>query len=230
MAPDGESLVYASNQSGEYEIYEMNLTTFESVQLTSRLGESYGPEISPDGSQIVFAVNVRVNDVSSIWIMERDGGNPHMIFRQEGSDAIDPTWSPDGTRILFALGVANAKLLHTMDTNGGDLQMVSDDLRVRGRSDWSADGAIIGAYSGSAPYWSVWFISPDGTNLREMTTSGRDLAPSFSPDSQWMVYTSYGGDNYNLDACEIYIMRVDGSQNTRLTENSYCDWQPRWGP
>ena len=30
--------------------------------------------------------------------------------------------------------------------------------------------------------------------------------------------------------CEIYIIGSDGSDVRRLTDNDYCDWQPRWGP
>jgi TolB protein len=228
LSPDGNSVVFSSNMTGIFEIYELDLSTDILTRLTEHLREAYAPEISPDGTLIVFAANY--TEASSIWLMNRDGSNVHQIFGDPGQDAVDPTWSPDGGRILFALGKLNEKQLFTMTPEGEDVRLVSDTFRTRGRSDWSADNAIIAAYGGYAPRWEIYFIAPDGSNLRQMTFDGRNLAPSFSPDSQWMVYTSYGGDNTNLDACEIYIMRVDGSQNTRLTENDYCDWQPRWGP
>lgn len=228
LSPDGKSVVFSANLTGIFEIYEMDLTSGNPIQLTNNLKEAYGPEISPDGRLIVFAANY--TEASSIWLMDRDGGNVHQIFSDPGQDAVDPTWSPDGKRILFALGKANEKILMTMTTEGTDVRTVSDIFHTRGRSDWSADGAIIAAYAGSAPRWEIYFMNPDGSNLHQMTYSGRNLAPSFSPDSQWMVYTSYGGNNSDLNACEIYIMRIDGSENRRLTENDYCDWQPRWGP
>jgi Tol biopolymer transport system component len=53
--------------------------------------------------------------------------------------------------------------------------------------------------------------------------------PFFSPDGQWIAFTSYF-DRYEVHGCEIYIMRVDGTDLRRLTENDYCDYQPRWGP
>jgi TolB protein len=42
-----------------------------------------------------------------------------------------------------------------------------------------------------------------------------------------MSYRDHPGEG---DGCEIYVMRVDGSELHRLTDNDYCDWQPRWGP
>jgi TolB protein len=228
LSPDGSNVVYASNMTGVYEIYEMELSTGIPKQLTDHLVEAYAPEISPDGISIAFATNA--TGYSSIWLMARDGGNPHRIFGMDGKDCVDPTWSPDGRRILFAAGVGTDKQLFTITPEGGDPRRVSETFRTRGRSDWSADGTIIGAYTWHAPNFEIFFMDPDGSNLRQMTFSGRDLAPSFSPDSQWVVYTSYSGSNDDPNACEIYSMRIDGSQNTRLTNNSYCDWQPRWGP
>jgi TolB protein len=227
LSPDGTRVVFTSNLTTVYEIYEMDLSTGIPVQLTDHLGEVYAPEISPDSQSIVFA-NI-IGDFSSIWLMDRDGGNPHEIFGLDGKDCVDPTWSPDGTRILFAAGMGTDKELLTITPTGADLLLVNETFRTRGRSDWSADGSIIAAYSWSSPNFEIFFMDPDGSNLRQMTFSGRDLAPSFSPDSQWMVYTSYAGNNDNLNACELFIMRIDGSENIQLTENSYCDWQPRWG-
>ena len=227
LSPDGTSVVFTSNLTTVYEIYEMDLSVGIPVQLTDHLGEPYAPEISPDGQSIVFA-NI-ISAFSSIWLMDRDGGNPHEIFRLEGKDCVDPTWSPDGTRILFAAGIGTDKQLFTIAPDGRDPLAVHETFRTRGRSDWSADGAIVAAYSWLSPNFEIFFINPDGSNLRQMTFDGRDLAPSFSPDSQWMVYTSYAGNNDDPNGCELFIMRVDGSQNIRLTNNSYCDWQPRWG-
>jgi hypothetical protein len=33
----------------------------------------------------------------------------------------------------------------------------------------------------------------------------------------------------NEPGSEIYIKRVDGTDLRRLTENGFCDYQPRWG-
>jgi TolB protein len=227
LAPDGRSVVYTSNLTAAYEIYEMDLSTGLPVQLTNLLGEVYAPEISPDGQRIVFA-NI-IGTFSRIWMMDRDGSHPHEIFGLDGKDCVDPTWSPDGTRILFAAGIGTDKQLFTITPTGEDLVPVHDTFRTRGRSDWSSDGSIIAAYSWRSPGFDIFYVDPGGSNLRQMTSGGRNLAPSFSPDSRWMVYTSYAGENIDPDGCELFIMPVDGNQIIQLTHNSFCDWQPRWG-
>jgi len=227
-APDGSSLVYASNRTGQYEVYEMDLNSAASVQLTHGLGEVAAPAISPDGRWIVFADNVKV--FSSIWRMKRDGSDPQEIFGQEGADAMDPSWSPDGSKILFAWGGGTEKQLYTINLDGSGLHRVSADFRTRGRSDWSPDGTLIASYAGSPWHWAMYLIQADGSGLHPIQVGGVALAPSFSPDGEWIVFTGYLDHPGDPDGCEIYVMRLNGSQPVRMTYNNYCDYQPRWGP
>ena len=64
----------------------------------------------------------------------------------------------------------------------------------------------------------------------QLTDGLNNLAPSFSPDGNWITFMSYRDHPQQALGCEIYIMRVDGSDVRRLTDNDICDWQPRWGP
>jgi Tol biopolymer transport system component len=73
-------------------------------------------------------------------------------------------------------------------------------------------------------------MTADGLNARALSPlGGNSQGPSFSPDGQWITFTSYF-DHYGEDnGCEIYIIRTDGADLRRLTDNDYCDYQPRWG-
>jgi hypothetical protein len=47
---------------------------------------------------------------------------------------------------------------------------------------------------------------------------------------RWIALTAYTDvTNKDESSCEIYILRVDGSESRRLTTNHYCDYQPRRG-
>lgn len=227
MSPDGKSIVYASfREPNIYEIYEMDIASGAVTQLTDRLGNLNGPEISPDGSKIVFKLSTA--NSNQLWLMERDGNNPRQIPNASGWD---PTWSPDGNSILFASDMQGAIQLYTIKLDGSELQKVSDLPAIRGRSDWSPDGSFIVTYSGQPWKRDVFIMNADGSNARMLTpTGGNSQGTSISPDGQWVAFTSYF-DNYGDDhGCEIYIMRVNGTDVRRLTNNDYCDYQPRWGP
>jgi Tol biopolymer transport system component len=120
--------------------------------------------------------------------------------------------------------------LFRINLGGTNLVQISDIPGIRGRSDWARYGNQIATYAGDAWKHNIFIMQADGTNVRQITDGGNCLAPSFSPDGQWIVFTGYI-DLYGDDlGCEIYTMKIDGSNVKRLTKNDYCDWQPRWGP
>lgn len=227
VAPDGKSVIYAAfREPGFYEIYEVDIASGVITPLTDRLGNLNGPEISPDGSLIVFKMSTA--DANELWLMNRDGSNPRKIPNITGWD---PTWSPDGGMILFASDMQGAVQLFRIRLDGSELQQISNLPAIRGRSDWSPDGQFIVTYSGEPWKRDVYIMNSDGSNARMLSpTGGNSQGPSISPDGKWVAFTSYF-DKYGEDnGCEIYIMRVDGSDVRRITDNDYCDYQPRWGP
>jgi TolB protein len=228
LSPDGRSVFFAGRTETGYEIFEQPLQGGGPLQLTNGLADAAAPHAAPDNRSLVFAR--RQENGQSIWVMDRDGGNPRMVFGPPGGNGWDPVWSPDGRQILFASDRVGEVQLFRIDPDGSNLTQVSRLEGIRGRSDWSPDGALVATYAGSAWEREVYLMDPDGSNPRPITQGGNNLAPSFSPDGKWIVFTSYRDRYRDENGCEIYRMRVDGSEVTRLTDNEYCDWQPRWGP
>jgi tricorn protease-like protein len=228
LSPDGRSVVYAAFlQANIYEIYEMDLASGSVVQLTNKLGNLNAPEISPDGNHIIFKLWSPNTDKNTIWMMDRNGQHADKISRVSGWD---PTWSPDGNTILFASDVDGVIQLFRIATNGKQLHRVSNLPAIRGRSDWSPDGQSIVTYSGDPWNHEVYLMNVDGSNAHIISPAGGNAqGAAFSPDGQWVTFTAYYDHPGDDNGCEIYIMRVDGTDLRRLTDNDYCDYQPRWG-
>lgn len=229
LSPDGKSVVYAAfRDANVYEIYEFQLATGVATQLTDQFGVLGAPEISPNGKSIVFKHSTGTTNKNQIWLMDRNGENVGNIPKASGWD---PTWSPDGKYVLFASDMDGPVQLYTIRTNGKELHKISNLPAIRGRSDWSPDGKYIVTYSGGPWEHEVYLMNADGTNAHVISLpGGNSQGASFSPDGQWVTFTAYF-DHLNDDhGCEIYIMRIDGTDLRRLTDNDYCDYQPRWGP
>ena len=229
LAPDGQSVLYSAFlETNNYEIYELELADGSVNRLTNVYGVETAPEFSPDGQFLTYAKYNASNENFQIIIANRNGGSAGNI---PGVQGWDPTWSPDGKRILFASDSRGLVQLYTVKLDGKNLTAITNLPAIRGRSDWSADGNYIVTYSGPAWNRELFLMNADGSASHQLTPSGgNSQGPSFSPDGKWVAFTAYF-DKYGDDhGCEIYVIRIDGTDLRRLTNNDYCDYQPRWGP
>ena len=190
-------------------------------------GNLYAPAVSPDGEQIVFTRHFSESE-QYISVCDRDGSNVRNLTGYY--DARDPVWSPDGKKILFSSLHNGTPQLYIMDTEGILKQQVSEMVGLRGRTDWSKDLAIV-TYAGEYEERNREIVLLElGGQPQVLTQGGDNLAPAFSPYGEWLAFMSYRDNFWQADGCELYVMRLDGSDVRRLTDNTYCDYQPRWGP
>ena len=224
LSPDGQSVLFSSNMNGDFEIYELVLAGGQ----LNRLGgiDGIAPEISPDNQHLALTRSFG-GGIDTIWVTDRYGLNPRQVYKH----GWDPTWSPDSSSILFATQVNQRSQLAVINLDGSGFHVLTDLPLLRGRSDWSEDGLHLVTYSGRSWERELFLMNADGSGLHQITPAGgNSQGPSFSPDGQWVAFTAYFDHYRDPNGCEIYIMRIDGSNLTRLTNNDYCDWQPRWGP
>jgi len=64
----------------------------------------------------------------------------------------------------------------------------------------------------------------DGTDLRRLTPASGEY-PTWSPDGTRIAFSTARDGNY-----EIYVMNVDSTKQTRLTDNPAYDMSPAWSP
>jgi TolB protein len=229
LSPDGKSVLFSAYfEQNNYEIFRIDLEDGSLDRLTKLTGVDNAPEVSPDGQSIVFMHGNPVKNTFQIMTM---GINGEHVGNIPNINGWDPTWSPDGRAILFASDKNGTNQLYTIRRDGSKPVRITSLPSIRGRSDWSPDGLYIVTYSGEAWHRELYIMNSDGSNPHQLTPSGgNSQGPSFSPDGKWVAFTAYF-DHYGDDnGCEIYIIRIDGTDLRRLTNNDYCDYQPRWGP
>jgi TolB protein len=224
-APDGNSFVFVGSHSGSPKIYEMDLEG--NMHMVGNVeGDLYSPMISPDGLRIIFTRYVSDTE-RYISVMNRDGSNLlDLVAYYDNKDAV---WSEDGSKVLFTSREDGKAGIYYMNAGGTTIQKVDELSGLDGRPDWSVDYTIA-TYSGTKDAHDREIVLMEVGKAPETITNGGDnLSPSFSPDGQWITFMSYRDHYWESDGCEIYIMRKDGTDIRRLTNNTYCDYQPRWG-
>jgi WD40 repeat protein len=72
----------------------------------------------------------------------------------------------------------------------------------------------------------IWLLKLDENSLIQLTDADYfNGEPSWSPDGEWIAFESWR-NNY----VDIYIIRKDGTEETRLTSNPANDERPVWSP
>jgi len=105
--PDGKALLFSANRAAdaeydpvESEIYDVSLANGSIRQLTHRKGPDISPAVSPDGKLIAYAGNddrLQAYQVTHLYVMNRDGGEPRMLVPKLDRDLYGGVWSSDGT-------------------------------------------------------------------------------------------------------------------------------------
>jgi dipeptidyl aminopeptidase/acylaminoacyl peptidase len=104
------------------------------------------PDISPDGSQIVFTRGwidvMKDQSQANLWLVGSDGDRPRELTQGAWRDS-EPVWSPNGKRIAFLSTRSGASQIHVMwaDTHEAS-QLTHVDYTPSGLR-WSADGKWI---------------------------------------------------------------------------------------
>jgi serine/threonine protein kinase len=221
LSPDGNHVIYISNETGDHAIYDLDLTTRRIKQLTPELGDPAGPKISPDDKLIAFS-NKRDN-VMSLYIMNRDGTDIHAIYSGGGER---PAWSADGSQLTFYNGFEEN--IYVVDRDGSNPHAILSTTGNCASTSWSPMGNSIAICQGK-PDRQIFLMDVFGGNLRPITKSGDNAMPTFSPDGLWIGF-SCKPDNQSTKEGEICIIRTDGTGLHTLTHNQLFDWQPYWGP
>lgn len=124
--------------------------TFADLIRMNRVG---GPQISPDGKWVAYAVTTPDLDAnrsnSNIWIVSTAGGSAAQLTRS-GRDS-SPAWSPDGKWLAFLSARAGEGQVYVLSMDGGEARAVTHLSTGADNVKWSPDGKTIAFTSGVYP-------------------------------------------------------------------------------
>lgn len=193
-------------------------------------------------AKIVFSIE------GDIYVMDDDGSNRRRLTRntlwKDRDDWRDlfPRWSPDGTQIAFTRqmrqGAQISMELFLMNTDGTDLQRLTDNNVFDGYSSWSPDGKRI-AFERKGEVHVMELATRTVTQLTRRKPEKRESAstsPDWSPDGTRIIYQKFiGNQDIGLAGSNIWVMSADGSDQRPVFPDPKPDadvvtlrYDPRW--
>lgn len=127
---DEMRLVYPVYDGNSYDLYVSKPDGTDPRQITSLpdINEK-SPNISPDGTKIVYVQVVRATNEYSIHIMDSNGENDRELINGEKNILENPKWSPDAAYISYTLGDTSQSRtywsIHAYQLVAGNDQIVS---------------------------------------------------------------------------------------------------------
>jgi Tol biopolymer transport system component/DNA-binding winged helix-turn-helix (wHTH) protein len=193
FSPNGESIAYSSDHTGNFEIYIRSLAPDgRDIQLTTDGQQNFDPAWSPDGKRIAYYSMKR----HGIFIMSALGG----VAKQLTEFGSHPVWSPDGQWLAFQ-GVSSpgldstqmgSSILWIVNSQGGEPRQLTQVTNPPGSHyapSWSSDGKRVAFINYDTVSPQVWSIAVSGAELQSITKAS-------TGDKSWPIYAPDGNSIY----------------------------------
>ncbi|XP_074315979.1 uncharacterized protein LOC141652423 [Silene latifolia] len=189
------------------------------------------PAVSPDGNLVAY--NPGLEDANGgVKIMKWDGSKRWTLIK--GQIAFHNSWCPADKNVIFtSLGgifqashipVQVARL--TFDASNLDMENVEVKILTKGETGnngfpaCSPDGKLVVFRSGRSGNKNLYVMDAEKGEyemIRQLTEGDwTDTMPCWSPDGEWIAFSSNMHDPTNAVTFGIYMVRPDGSDLRRV--------------
>lgn len=207
LAPDGTSLVFASNSEGNWDLYLQKVGDKAVLNLTAASGvDNTQPALSPDGKRLAFRSE---RDGGGIFVMPASGGAATRV----ADYGYHPAWSPDGRQIACSTESYLrpdsrwwlASQIHLIGLASGRTHILAGTAPDALEPSWSPHGSRIAYWGAEGGRRDIWTISATGGDLMPVTHDDYvDWNAVWSPDGRHLYFSSDRGGSMNL-----WRVRVD---------------------
>jgi TolB protein len=178
FTPDGKQLLYSSTASGWAQIYVANIDGSNLRRISSTRALEVEPKVNPKtGADLAF-VSGR-SGPQQIYRMNMDGTDVQRLSNGEG-EASNPCWHPNGQIIAFAWtrGFATGNFnIFVMDVASRNFNQLTYGAGRNENPSWAPDGRRLAFMSTRNGTEQIWTMLADGTQIKQLTTAGRNSTP-----------------------------------------------------
>jgi hypothetical protein len=176
-------IVFASDRTGNYEIFLLDPETGLTTQLTNEPAADIEPVWSPDGNYIAFTSD-RDGDFE-VYVMRANGSDVRQLTNNNAEER-QPRWQPDGLFIVFVSDVNGQWDLYTVSADGAIVRQLTNDLFDE-RGPGFAEGGIAPGPGVASP---TPIVASPVPSVPEAVVKSRQLNVRTNPGEGAQIVTS----------------------------------------
>ena len=224
FSPDGKTIAFV--RGGQ--IWQCNLNGSNEKQLTNIYTEASGFEWSPDGKKILFVSSVYPECTTQECNEQKDNAKAQSKVKAEVFTELMyrhwNNWRGHKRSHLFLLDVTTGNFTDLTEGNKEDVPTL--ELGSSNDYSFSPDGnevayainpAFTSAISTNIEIYLFNLTSPKAPKLIS-TSKGVDCQPVYSPNAEWIAWTSMKRAGFEADKKDIILFNRKSSETKNLTE------------
>lgn len=240
VAPDNSKIMFSviathkevsRNKVRSIKNIDLKMLDLKSKAITTisdKPGINSGAIFSANGDKIYTTLSYKGN--ADIYEMSLSTGKTSNVTSHYADD-VDPSITRDGTLMTFLSNRPGRAHIYTMDPNHPDkgVKRISFVGQFNAAPRFSPDGKDIVFSSWVDAGFDLYRISADGNNLVRLTKDfGSNEEANYSPDGEFIVFTSKKILSRTNAVQDIYIMNRDGEILGQLTQNFGRCFSTQW--
>jgi TolB protein len=229
VAPDGSSIAFLSNRSGQTQVFVIGTNGTGEMQLTDSPGEKNGPHWL-DGKTIYFAETG--GERSRIFAVDAKGKHLRGIGEVPGRN---PTPSPDGKQVIYMAGPWTATRFVLSGLDNQNPRELTNGSPTTWNPAWSPDGKQVAFTRRDDNRLNVWTMNADGSSPKQVShvslDEGNAQVPAWSPDGKRLALQVNGGSK-DKPTAHIWTIDLATGSAERLGDHDGADVDetPAWFP
>lgn len=232
-SPDGKTIAFSANRSGNYDLFVMDENGEHITQLTASPEDELDAAWAPDGQNIVFAKRVKkmMRKQSSIWIMNLSSKQERRVMPDFSKSNILPDCSPQAPLLAFTGSRTLGWDVFLYSFESGKYRELTEGGKAC-RPRFSPDGRqIVFVSHKTDSKGHIWTMNSDGSNQQRITERDEtyDYFPSWSPDGKQVVFCSNLKSAYaDKGDWDLYLVNLEDKSVSLLFESPGRDVFPDW--
>jgi TolB protein len=214
FSPDGQYVAFASNRSGNWDLWMIGLQGGRATQITHSPLHEVHPSFSPDGAQLAYCLFNQRADTWELWVLNLAQPDSRKMIGL----GLFPEWSPKSESIVYQKARERGGRwfsIWRVDLKNGEpafpVEVAASSEMALIQPSWSPDGTWITygtaqlgtgdevpeAGGTTMTRGDVWMIRADGSSAVQLTDSGVSFGSVWGSDDR-IYFTSMQNGTENV--------------------------------